>query len=248
MHKAVILAAGRGTRMGEITAELPKPMLPVRGRPILEHVLDALASAGVQEFLVVTGYRGDAIQDHFSHWRLPIEFRVQDPVDGTGTAARLAREFVAQDSFHLAFGDILCPPADYARCAAILEENSGTMAVLGVKDVEDPWRGAAVYVDPTGVITKVIEKPPKGTSTTRWNSAGLYAMQPIVFRYIERIELSARNEYELTSIFDMMLADGLELRMAPVEGEWRDIGYPADLDAVNSISRLAGPPKSEPSR
>lgn len=243
MHKAVVLAAGRGTRMGGITSDTPKPMLPVNGHPILEHVLEALAAMGVQEFLVVTGYHGEMIRSHFANWRLPIQFRIQDPVNGTGPAALLGLEFVGSDSFHLAFGDILCPPAAYERCARILEENSATMAVLGVKDVDDPWRGAAVYVKPGGVITKVIEKPPIGTSTTRWNSAGLYAMRPVVFGYIERIQPSPRNEYELTSIFDMMLADGLDLRIAPIEEEWRDIGFPADLEAANAISKLGEPPK-----
>ncbi len=245
MHKAVVLAAGRGTRMGGMTSDTPKPMLPVNGRPILEHVLEALAATGVREFLVVTGYHGEMIRNHFSNWRLPIQFRVQDPINGTGPATLLAREFVGPDSFHLAFGDILCPPAGYERCARVLEDNSATMAVLGVKDVDDPWRGAAVYVGPGGAITRVIEKPPIGTSTTRWNSAGLYAMRPVVFRYIERIQPSSRKEYELTSIFDMMLADGLELRIAPIEEEWRDIASPADLDAANSISKPGGPPKSE---
>lgn len=245
MHKAVVLAAGRGTRMGKITADTPKPMLLVNGRPILEHVLDSLAATGVQAFLVVTGYHGEIIQSHFQNWRLPIQFRVQDPVDGTGSAALLAREFVGADPFHMAFGDILCSPDAYQHCATVLEENPAAAAVLGVKDVDDPWRGAAVYVDAHGLITRVIEKPPIGTSTTRWNSAGLYAMRPVVFPYVERIERSPRNEYELTSIFDMMLADGLELRIASIEDQWLDVGVPADLAAANSISTPGAPPISE---
>lgn len=232
MKKAVILAAGRGTRMGDMTSEIPKPMLLVHGRPILEHVLEGLSSAGVERFLVVVGYRREAIEEHFRRRCFDIQFRVQARVDGTGSAARLARDFAGSDPFFLTFGDILCTPPDYVRCERTLFDHAATRAVLGVKDVEDPWRGAAVYVD-EGVVRKIIEKPPPGTSTTRWNSAGLYAMQPVVFPYLERLEPSARGEYELTSIFDMMLADGLELRISPIEGEWRDIGYPDDLRAVN---------------
>ena len=89
IDSAVVLAAGRGKRMGEITADIPKPMLPVQGRPLLEHVLDRLATAGVQRFLIVTGYRHETIESHFRDWRLPVEFRIQDPIDGTGSAARL---------------------------------------------------------------------------------------------------------------------------------------------------------------
>ena len=99
-----------------------------------------------------------------------------------------------------------------------------------------------------GVITRVIEKPPQGESTTRWSSAGLYAFRPVVFDYLQRIELSPRGEYEITSIFDLMLADGLELRISSIEGEWTDVGRPEDLDAVNVTPKGAGSRGSEPSR
>lgn len=240
IQRAVVLAAGRGTRMGEMTAETPKPMLPVHGRPLLEHVLDGLASAGVEEFLIVVGYRREAIEEHFRAWRLPLAFRVQEPVDGTGSAARLGRDFAGNEPFLLTFGDILCDPAAYVRCGAVLAENPAAVAVLGVKDIDDPWRGAAVYVE-NGKVVKVVEKPPQGTSTTRWGSAGLYALRPPAFSYLDRLEPSPRGEYELTSIFEMMLADHLDVRMAAVEGEWRDIGRPEDLLA---ISKYAGPPRS----
>ncbi len=236
LRKAVVLAAGRGTRMGGLTAETPKPMLLVEGKPLLQHVLEALAVTGVDRFFVVTGYHGEMIQRHFAGWS-GIEFATQEPVNGTGTAARLAREFVAGDAFHLGYGDILCHPSGYQRCAQVLLDNPETQAVLGVKDVDDPWRGAAVYVE-NGLITRIIEKPPVGTSTTRWNSAGLYAMQAAIFPYLDRIQLSPRNEYELTSIFDMMLADGKHLRIAAIEDEWRDVGAPADLEAMNHRHNL----------
>jgi NDP-sugar pyrophosphorylase family protein len=232
VRHAVVLAAGRGTRMGEITSETPKPMLPVRGKPMLEHVLDRLAAAGVERFLLVVGYRREIIEESFRNWRLPVEFRLQDPVNGTGSAARLGREFAGDQPFLLTFGDILCEPSAYSACARVLEEHPATGAVLGVKEVDDPYRGAAVY-EKEGRIYNVIEKPPIGTSTTHWNSAGLYAMRPVVFRYLDRLEPSPRNEYELTSIFEMMLADSLELRISAVEGTWRDVGRPEDLAALN---------------
>jgi len=225
--------------MGEITSDIPKAMLPVRGKPLLEHVLDGLALAGVERFLIVVGYRREAIENHFRTWRLPVEFRVQDPINGTGAATRLGRDFVGADSFLLALSDILCGPPAYARCGRVLDQHPNTAGVLGVKDVDDPWRAAAVYTE-NDVITRVIEKPPEGTSTTRWSSAGLWAFRSLAFDYLERIELSPRGEYELTSIFDMMLADGLELRISSIEGEWTDVGRPEDLAAVNTNSKDAG--------
>ncbi len=230
--KAVVLAAGRGTRMGSITQTLPKPLLAVQGKPMMEHIMDRLADAGIQQFLVVVGYQGELIREHFAGWRLPIEFVVQEPVNGTGRAAFLANEFAGEDPFLLTFGDCLCNASEYVRIRRILEGNAKTVAVLAAKDIEDPWQGAAIYEE-GGKISRILEKPPKGTSTTRWGSAGFYAFRPDVFDYLERLTPSVRGEYEITSAFEMMLNDGLELRISAVEGDWRDVGRPEDLAAVN---------------
>lgn len=228
----MVLAAGRGKRMGEITTETPKAMLNVRGRPMLEHVLNGLADVGIESFFLVVGYRREMIEEHFRDWRLPIEFRVQEPVDGTGSAARLAREFAGDEPFLLTFGDIICEPQSYIRCGRELESHPEAAAVMGVRDVEDPWQGAAVY-EQGGRISRVIEKPPRGTSTTRWNSAGLYGLRPVAFSYLDRLQPSARNEYELTTIFEMMLNENVEVCISPIEGLWRDVGRPEDLAALN---------------
>lgn len=232
IHKAIVLAAGRGTRMGSITEETPKPMLSIAGKPMLEYILDRLAEAGVREFFIAVGYRRELIENHFRNWRLPIQFRLQEPVNGTGSAALLAEDFIGSDSFLLTYGDILCDPSEYIGCQRALEEHADTVAALAVKAVDDPWQGAAVY-ETNGRIDKIIEKPPKGTSTTSWNSAGFYAFRPLVFDYLKRIKPSPRNEYELTSAIEMMIADGLDLRISAIAGNWRDVGRPEDLAAVN---------------
>jgi dTDP-glucose pyrophosphorylase len=104
--------------------------------------------------------------------------------------------------------------------------------VLAAKDIADPWLGAAIY-EQDGRISRIIEKPPKGSSTTRWGSAGFYGFRPAIFDYLGKLTPSVRHEYEITSAFEMMLADRLELRISPVEGDWRDVGRPEDLMAVN---------------
>src|SRR5690242_16411197 len=108
IRKAVVLAAGRGTRMGEATEEMPKPMLPVHGKPMLEHILDRLLSAGVARMFLVVGYRHEVIEEHFLRSWPQLEFQVQDPVNGTGSATKLARSFAGTDPFLLTYGDILC--------------------------------------------------------------------------------------------------------------------------------------------
>jgi UDP-N-acetylglucosamine diphosphorylase / glucose-1-phosphate thymidylyltransferase / UDP-N-acetylgalactosamine diphosphorylase / glucosamine-1-phosphate N-acetyltransferase / galactosamine-1-phosphate N-acetyltransferase len=233
IKRAVVLAAGKGTRMGSITEQTPKPMLPIHGKPMLEHILERLATAGIERFFMVVGFHHELIENHFRDWPLPIDFRLQDPVDGTGSAARLAKNFVNEQPFLLTYADILCDAAEYSRCSEVLERNSATAAVLAVKAVDDPWQGAAVY-EQEGRIREIIEKPPKGASKTNWNSAGFYGFRPVLFDYLERLKPSARNEYELTTALDMMLADGLELRISPIAGDWRDVGRPEDLSAMNA--------------
>src|SRR5882672_6840890 len=99
MPKAVILAAGRGTRMQGLTDEAPKPMLPAGGRPILERLLERLIEAGYTEALIVTGYRAESIEDYFRQYRLPLRFGPQAEVYRTATGALLAPEFVGPDDF-----------------------------------------------------------------------------------------------------------------------------------------------------
>jgi dTDP-glucose pyrophosphorylase len=233
IERAVLLAAGRGTRMGSITRETPKPLLPVHGRPLMEHIMDRLAEAGIRRFLIVVGYQGELIQEHFAQWRLPVEFIIQEPVNGTGSAALLAQKFAGDEAFLLSFGDCLCNASEYGRLRSILEQYPQTAVVLAAKDIADPWQGAAIY-EQSGRITQIIEKPPKGTSTTRWGSAGFYGFRPVIFDYLKKVKLSPRNEYEITSAFESMLSAGLELRISPVEGEWRDVGHPEDLTHVNT--------------
>jgi NDP-sugar pyrophosphorylase family protein len=239
IRRAVILAAGKGTRMGSLTRDTPKPMLSIRGRPMLEHILEGLEAAAVQQFFVVVGYHHDIIEEHFRNSRFRIQFCVQEPVNGTGSAARLAKDFTAREPFLLTYADILCDPSEYGRCRATLDQNPEAVGVLAVKAVDDPWQGAAVYEE-DGRIREIIEKPPKGISTTRWNSAGFYAFRSVLFDYLDRLQPSPRGEYELTSALDMMLEHGLELRISPIEGEWRDVGRPEDLATLNQKPKSKG--------
>jgi dTDP-glucose pyrophosphorylase len=204
---------------------MPKPLLWVHGKPLLEYIMDRLAEAGIRRFLVVVGFQGEIIERHFANWRWPVEFRIQEQVNGTGSAAGLAKEFAGDQPFLLSFGDCLCSAVEYVRCLAMLRENPTESAVLAAKDIADPWLGAAIY-EQEGRILRIVEKPPKGSSTTRWGSAGFYGFRPVIFDYLERLTPSIRNEDEITAAFELMLADGLELRISPVEGDWRDVGRP----------------------
>ena len=232
ISKAVILAAGRGTRMKDLTAERPKPMLPVQGRPLLAHIVESAEEAGIEEILLVVGYKAELVREYFETHRparARLSYVVQEKPDGTGSATLLGKEFAGGERVLLTFGDILARASTYR---AILDLAEGADGVLAVKEVDDPHRGAAVYVEGDR-ITRIVEKPPEGTSTTRFVNAGIYCFGPAVFDELERIPLSARGEYELTDAINQLLAGGAHLRWHRIEGFWRDIGRPEDLGAVD---------------
>src|SRR6185436_11743706 len=138
--KAVILAAGKGTRMGELTNALPKPMLKVQGRPILEHILEGLITAGIRDVFIVTGWRADVIEDHFcdgQKWGARIVFGRQQVQNGTGKAPEVARNFVGSDEFLLTYGDILVRRETYAQMVTRFGEDdfSSLVTVTGSQDV-----------------------------------------------------------------------------------------------------------------
>src|SRR5437588_9242007 len=116
--KAIILAAGKGTRMKKLTNEVPKPMLKVQGRPILEHILKGIVAAGILEVFIVTGFRAEVIERHFgdgSKWHARLAYGRQLVQDGTGKAPELAKDFTGDSPFLLTYGDILVPPETYPQ-------------------------------------------------------------------------------------------------------------------------------------
>jgi dTDP-glucose pyrophosphorylase len=226
--KAVTLAAGRGTRMKGLTADCPKPMLPLGDRPMLAHQIERLEEAGIREILIVVGYKAEIVKVYFAEHppaKATLSYVTQVKQDGTGSAALLAREFVGDDSFLMVYGDNLVDSAVYREMISLAD---GAEMVLSVKWVEDPYQGGAVYTDGDRV-TKIIEKPAQGTSTTNWNNAGIYIFRPSVFAAQERMGLSPRGEYELTDALHEVVNSGKPVSWYVIEGFWRDVGRPEDL-------------------
>jgi NDP-sugar pyrophosphorylase family protein len=232
VRKAIILAAGRGTRMGSLTADLPKPMLEAGGKPLLEHILERVSEAGIERVLLVVGYRREVIIEHFAGSGFNLEYVVQERLEGTGRAVALGRDFAGAGPCLVTFGDIVCDVEDYRGMIERLDREAA--GVAGAKWVDDPWQGAAIY-EQDGLVTTIVEKPEKGTSSTHWNSAGLYVFRSDIFAYLDRIGKSPRGEYELTSAVAAMVEDGKRMLLYDVKGDWRDVGRPDDLPAANRL-------------
>jgi dTDP-glucose pyrophosphorylase len=229
---AVVLAAGRGTRLGDLTADTPKPLLMVGGRPILVRILDGLIRAGIEDVAIVTGYLGDRIEAEIGSGAasgLSVTYLRQEQFDGTARAIALARECLGDERFVFAWGDILVRPENYR---AVVRRSRLADAVLAVNEVDDPWAGAAVYVDDGLRVTRIVEKPPPRTSATRWNNAGFGVLGPEIWPLIDQLAPSARGEYELPEAVAALIESGVNVAACPVEGPWFDVGTPEQLEAA----------------
>jgi dTDP-glucose pyrophosphorylase len=234
IDKAVLLAAGKGTRMREMTAELPKPMLEVRGKPVLQHIVEGIRDAGVGQFLIIVGYKAESVQNFFgdgSRYNIEIHYATQVQQDGTGRVVDLARNFVGPSPFILSYGDILVDPANYTR---LVDLPGDTEAIVSVKRNEDASKGGAVFVNDKMELVDLREKAPAGEPTSPWYNAGIYAFRPSIFEFAEKLKPSPRGEYELTDAIRELAQSGTSVKVLPLTGEWADVRDPEVLAQLNS--------------
>jgi dTDP-glucose pyrophosphorylase len=232
--------------MGELTQELPKPMLRVQGRPILEHILEGLKSAGIRKACIITGWRADAIEGHFhdgSRLGLEITYARQEVQDGTGRAPEYARAFVGSDDFLLTYGDILVPPATYRR---MMERyHGGSYAgLITVTIGEDISKGGLNLFNREFCLTRVVEKPSsvqieelRAAGLLRpgdplYYNAGIYIFRPLLYEFTARLEKSPRGEFELTDALGLMIAAGHRIAGLVIEGRWVDVRDPEVLERL----------------
>lgn len=229
---AILLAAGRGARLGPLTAQTPKPLLEIGGQPIIIRILRGLVAAGITEIAIVTGYLGAQIESRVAGgeaFGARVRWFRQERLDGTSGALSLARSTVEGQSFLFAWGDIVVDPQNYAR---VLHAASDCDGALAVNRVPDPAQGGAVYVDDAGFVTRLVEKPAPGASTTCWNNSGIGVLPPAIWPAIDRLSPSPRGERELPQAVQSIIAAGRRLRAVPIDGPWFDIGTPESLDAA----------------
>lgn len=237
--RAVIAAAGRGKRLMPLTADTPKPLLPVQGVRLLDYLLRGLKWAGVTEVTLVVKYLSEMIQNTYSRedFGMKIECVNQSGPDGTGSALLAAEEAVGSDPFMLLWGDVLMDPWSYRRILdAYATRPSSLLSALNWLD--DPSTGASVCTDGAR-ITSIQEKPPPGTARSNWNQAGLFVCTREVIAALKECGLSPRGEVEFTSGVQRLIEKGLDVRWMPLSGFWSDVGTPELLDRLNSRQEVA---------
>lgn len=223
---AVVLAAGRGTRLGDIG--VPKPLVPVGGVAVIDRILDGLATDGFEQTIVVTGHRADQVERHVvDRHGIGVRFARQAEPLGTAQALRAARDLLDEAPFLVTWADVLVEPGPYRRVA---EAAAGHDAAVAVNHAADLSAGGAVAVA-EGLVTGVTEKPGPGAG---WNLTGILALDTLVWPYIDAVEQSARGEFELPEAIDAWVDDGGLIAAVPVDGKVFEIGTPEGLAAASS--------------
>lgn len=225
--KAVILVAGKGTRMEPITTDCPKVMLQVANKPILEHIVNTAIDAGIEGFVFVTGYLEEQIREYFgdgSNWGTSIDYVSQKEQLGTANAIGYAKGHVGE-VFLVLNGDMLIGQEDLKALLLRPEE-----ALICVKKVENPSDFGVLETENNKVV-RIIEKP-KNPPTNLAN-AGVYLFRESIFQFIDLTKPSIRNELEITDSIQMLIDSGAPVGYSLLVGRWIDIGYPWDLLKAN---------------
>jgi UDP-N-acetylglucosamine diphosphorylase/glucosamine-1-phosphate N-acetyltransferase len=234
--KAVILVAGKGTRLRPLTDNTPKPMLNVGGRPLLEWMLMRVKEAGITEVLLITNYLEDKFIDYFgngSKHGLKISYQTQEETLGTANAFGQAMEWVGYNEFLALYGDHYLSEG---VLETLVDAHTLGEVTASALQVEDPSQYGAFGLN-GDLITKVVEKPEPGTEPSNYANVGIYVFPPQVFKYIQQTPLSPRDEYEITDTMQLMIDDGITIRKHDVETEeWLDIGLPWTLLEANKRS------------
>jgi len=237
--RAVVLVGGFGTRLRPLTEDIPKPLLPVGQRPIIEHVVRSLAAGGVTEVVLALGFRPDAFRDAYPSGicaGVPLHYAVEpEPLDTGGAIAFAARSAGIDETFVVVNGDVLTD-LDVLRLVELHREWGGE-ATLHLTPVDDPSSFGVVATDEDGRVQRFVEKPAREDAPSRMINAGTYVVEPAM---VERVPVGARVSVERV-VFPAVAAEG-RLFAWCTDDYWIDTGRPelyrqANLDAVSGRRR-----------
>ena len=241
--RAVVLVGGLGTRLRPLTTDLPKQMLPILDRPMIEHVVGHLATHGIDEVVLSLGFLPGAFLDAYPDGRcagVPLTYAVEpEPLDTAGAIRFAAEDAGIEETFLVLNGDVL---TDLAVDELILfHRASGAEATVSLTPVDDPSRYGVVPTDADGRVTGFVEKPPADEAPCNWINAGTYVFEPSV---LQRIPPGRRVSVE-REVFPAM-ADAGTLFGFRSECYWVDTGTPETyLDVqLDLMDGVRGPARS----
>ena len=226
--KAVVLCGGEGTRLRPFTYTQAKHLLPVAGRPVVEHALNAVREAGIRDVAIVVS---PSVEGQFrerlgdgSRLRLQVSYVIQPEPKGLAHAVLCAEAYVGDDPFLVYLGDNLLQRG--VTGVVDLFRSQKPAAVVTLRQVEDPRRfGVAVIAN--GELVRLVEKPQDPPSDLA--IVGAYAFTPHLFQAAREVKPSFRGELELTDCLQWLVDHGHRVLPYRVEGWWQDVGRPTDL-------------------
>jgi glucose-1-phosphate thymidylyltransferase len=222
--KAVILAAGEGKRLRPFTETMPKVMLPVANKPLLEYVFDATRKSGIEEIVVVVGYKKEVIMEYFKDYKdVKITYVTQDRQLGTAHALLQAKKHI-KDSFIVLAGDNIIDPGSIAKLLKDQSEYS-----LLIKEHPHPSKYGVVFIENRS-IRRIVEKPKEDVG--KYISTGIYKLPRSVFTDIE--QCTSEGAHALSSVIQSLVDKGKHINTVLAKS-WMDIVYPWDLISVNEV-------------
>ncbi|TGC10577.1 bifunctional sugar-1-phosphate nucleotidylyltransferase/acetyltransferase [Methanolobus halotolerans] len=231
--KAIVLAAGEGRRCRPLTLTRSKVMLPVANKPILEHVINALAKNDVKDIILIVGYEKERIMDYFEDgidFGVKIHYIEQKAQIGTAHAILQARKEISTDdqAFLVVNGDNIIEPETISD---LIKGANGDATILACK--KENVTGYGVIVAEGQRVKKIVEKPQSMVS--HLINTGIYLFKPQIFDLIERTPLSTFGEYAITDTLQIMIDEGMEVMMTNTYSDWLDAAFSWDLLKANPI-------------
>ncbi len=218
--KAMVLAAGLGTRLRPLTYEITKPMVPVLDRPVMEHILDLIDRHSFDGVIANLHYFPDTIREYFGD---RISYRYEEELLGTAGGVRACAEFFGDETFLVISGDALTD-IDLTALVARHRE-SGGIATLSVKQVSDTREYGVVLHDREGRITGFQEKPEPEEALSDLGNCGIYVFEPAIFEYFpDRPFVDWAKD-----VFPALLDNDVPFHIHEVHEYWNDVGSLAEL-------------------
>jgi mannose-1-phosphate guanylyltransferase/phosphomannomutase len=237
--KAVVMAGGEGTRLRPLTSNQPKPMVPIVGKPCMEHILELLKLHGFEDVVVTVAFLPQAIRSYFGDGTslgLALQYSVEESPLGTAGSVRLASDAL-DDTFLVISGDALCD-IDLKKIVDFHKEK-GAAVTIGLKSVENPLEFGIVVTDEDGKVERFLEKPSWGQVFSDTINTGIYVLEPEVLKHIP-----TDRPYDFSKeLFPLLLEMGRPIYGYVCEGYWQDIGNldqyrQANFDALDEKVRL----------
>lgn len=221
--KAVILAGGMGSRLKAVTGDIPKPMVPLLGKPLMEHIVELLRSQGFDDICAAVRYRAGDIMAYFgdgSRFDVRMQYRVEEEPLGTAGAVKNCRDFYGGEDFLVISGDAACD-FQLARLMAVHRAQNAA-ATLALCRHSEPLSYGLAVTDSEGRIRSFVEKPDWSRVVTDLVNTGIYVISPKIMELVPEGQCFDFAK----DLFPLLLKRGELMLGEPMDGYWCDVGSP----------------------